>query len=180
MCDIFIHCFLFSPENKSKMRVHNSINRFLGFIVYSFASISSSFACQVASNKRKLKWIDGFFRVVIQLFDVVLNTKCDSTMKRCAWCFMPPPGKWYGKLIEHKFDINESKKNEIRYSFIQNQFYNLLKWYLLSNVRQIGDVIIVINLLSVLNMEFRNFANGQKAIQNETHRKNIWKKPHYN
>lgn len=65
-------------------------------------------------------------------------------MKRYAWRFLPLPGEWYGKLIECKCDINESETNKKRSSFMQNQFYNLLKWYLLSNMCPIGDVIIVI------------------------------------
>lgn len=149
ICDIFIRFFLVSRlESKSKMHVHNSINRFLEFIVYSIASISLSFACQVTHENWK-ESIVFFFScrnpVVRCIFEHFAwnQKKLDSIMKRYAWWFKPPFCEWYGKLIECKCDINDSKTNKTRSNFMQNQFYNL-KWCLLSNMCSIGDLIIII------------------------------------
>lgn len=182
MWHLYSFFFLFSLENKSKMHVHNSINRFLEFIVYSFASISLSFACQAteANWKKSIVFFSCHNPVIWCVFEhFAWNQKnIDSIMKRYVWCFMPPLSEWYGYLIECKCDINDSKINKTRSTFMQNQFYNLLKWCLLSNMCAIGDLIIFIyDKYIYFGMEHGTWKRYEYKMKFTA--KHL-KKPHYN
>lgn len=118
--------------------------------------------------RKKIEKNRLFFRAVIQLFDVFLKILL-GIEKKC---------EWYGKLIECKCDINESKTNKTRFSFMQNQFYNLLKWYLLSNMCPIGDVIIIINLFQYGTWKRCEWPTND--TKRNSPQKHLKKKPHYN